>query len=212
MYLGQFHFQGIINMHVSNPTHDNAVYLQTRVVKAYSNIPQVSFYNDGIPSLEFKSQTIYKYNSEQVRGNTDFSSTANLRLYVNTSLTSPFTSFQSEIVLYDSLNFFQSIPVQLYVYPDVNGSGGTSFTAQVCGSISSFNPTTGAIECGKTCDCSFGASNISANCPQPPQPLFSFPNRNLQSTYLPGTRINTTASLLQMGAEAFLQSHIALYG
>jgi len=205
-------FQGIINMHVSNPTQDNAVALQTRVVQAYSNIPQVSFYNNGVPSLQFNSQTIYKYNSEVVRGNTAFSSTANLKLYVNTSETSAFTSFQSEIVLYDGLNFFQSIPIQLYVYPDFAGSGGSSFSAQVCGNISNFDPTTGAIQCAETCDCSFGSSSVAANCPQPDDPLFSFPSRFLHSTFLPGTQLLTTESLRAMGAEALLRSHIALYG
>jgi len=204
-------FQGIINLNVSNPTHDNASELQTRLVSAFSNIPQVSFYNDGDIKMEFNSKTIYKYKSEEVRDNPFFSSTANLQLYVNTSNTSAFTSFLSEIVLYDGLNFFQSIPVTLIVYPDANGSGGTSFSAQVCGKISSFVPETGAIVCAETCDCSFGSSSVAANCPQGDLD-FVWPKRRLEAVNLPGSRVLTTASLLSMGAAALLQSHIDLYG
>jgi hypothetical protein len=204
-------FTGIINLLVSNPIHDNADNQQTRVVSAFSNIPQVSFYNGGQVSTEFVSQTIYKYDSEIVRGSSVFSSTANLQLYVNTSNTSAFTSFQSEIILYDGLYFFQSIPVQLYVYPDPIGSGGTSFTAQVCGNIARFDPTTGAIVCSQTCDCTFGASSLSQNCPEGPN-QFTWPTRTLQSQELGGTSLLTTESLRAMGAAALLQSHISLYG
>jgi len=203
-------FTGFINLLVSNPIHDNASNQQTRIVNAFSDLPQVSFYNDGNISTEFVSQTIYKYNSEDVRG-PQYSSTANLRLFVNTSNTSPFTSFQSEIVLYDGLFFFQSIPVQLYVYPDATGTGGTSLTAQVCGNIASFNATTGAIVCSQTCDCTFGASSASQNCPSTITE-FAWSDHVLLGPRLGGTSVLTTETLRLMGASALLQSHIDLYG
>lgn len=203
-------FTGIINLLVRNPTPENSSLLQTRVVKAYSDIPQVSFYNDGAISMIYASKTIYKYDSEAKRG-PQFSSTANLQLYVNTSHTSPFTSFQSQILLEDDLNFTQSIAIQLYVYPDTYGSGGSSFSAQVCGNIASFNNLTGAIVCSQTCDCTFGASSVSQNCPET-QPLFIFPERQLIGDELIGTGTITTESLILMGASALLQSHIDLYG
>lgn len=203
-------FSGFINLLVSNPTHDNALAFLTRTVNAYSNIQQVQFWNDGVPSLQFASQTIWKYKAEDVLGSA-YSSTANLKLYVNTSNTSPWTSFQSEIVLYDEDQFFQSIQVQLYVYPDAAGAGGTSFSAQVCGNISSFNPTTGAIVCSQTCDCEFGASSLSQNCPDIAS--FPFKDRIQLSNTLTGKTVLSAESIRSIGAaQSLLKAHVQLYG
>ena len=203
-------YTGFINLLVSNPTHDNALAFLTRTVNAYSNIAQIQFWNDGTPSLQFNSQTIWKYKAEEVIGS-QYSSTANLKLYVNTSNTSPWTSFQSEIVLYDEDKFFQSIQVQLYIYPDAAGAGGTSFSAQVCGNISSFNPNTGAIVCSQTCDCDFGASSLSQNCPDVPS--FTFKDRIQLSNTLSGRTVLDAETIRSFGAaHSLLKAHVSLYG
>jgi hypothetical protein len=157
-------YSGLIHITVTNPEVDISSLFPIKSLSGYSNLaPLVSFINGTASQSTFSTVPIYKYSYSTYPSSVPGPDFAVLSLSLNTNGMSPWTSFQSEINLFDNNQNFQQIVLQIYVYPDGQGSGGTqTIEPLACGEVT-FNTTTGKIDCVAPCDCSFGSNTNYCN-------------------------------------------------
>ena len=158
-------FSDTIHLTVTNPENDISQQVQSKTLFAVSNLsPLVGFNSNSSISAIFGPEVLYKYSFSVYSGTPATTDSIVLSITVDTTGMSPFTSFQSEINLTDNSRNTQPIQVQVNVYPDAAGTGGSNTVqAFACGEVD-FNPTTGLIECLLPCDCSFGANSTTSPC------------------------------------------------
>jgi hypothetical protein len=159
-------FSDTIHITVTNPQTDISSLLASKTMFAFSNlVPLVSFNSNSSQTSSFGPSLLYKYSYSDYSGSTLTEDTIVLSVTVDTTDMSPFTSYQSEINLTDNSRNTQQIQVQVYVYPDAVGTGGTSTTVLplACGEVS-FNPATGLLSCTVPCDCTFGSNSTQGAC------------------------------------------------
>lgn len=159
-------FSDTIHITVTNPETDISQLLASKTMFAFSNlVPLISFRSNTIQTSSIGPSLLYKYSYSEYSGSTLTEDKLVLSVTVDTRGMSPFTSYQSEINLSDNSRNSQQIQVQVYVYPDAVGTGGTSTTVLpfACGEVT-FNPTTGLLNCTVPCDCTFGSNSTQGAC------------------------------------------------
>lgn len=159
-------FSDTIHITVTNPEQDISSLLASKTLFAFSNlVPLVSFQSSTSQSSSFGPEILYKYSFSDYSGSTATVDTLVLSVTIDTTGMSPFTSFQSEINLTDNSRNTQQIQVQVYVYPDAVGTGGTTTSVSpfACGEVE-FNPATGLLDCLLPCDCTFGSNSTAGAC------------------------------------------------
>lgn len=153
-------YSGIIHVTVTNPELDISSYFPIRSLSGYSNMsPLISFVNGTNSESTYSTKPLYKYSYSSYPASSPGADYLVLSLSLNTNNMSPWTSFQSEINLFDQNKNFQQIYLQVYLYPDALGAGSTqTIEPLACGEVT-FNSVTGKIDCVKPCDCSFGSNS-----------------------------------------------------
>ena len=159
-------FSDTVHITVTNPEVDISAVLASKTLFGFSNlVPLVSFNSNSSQTSTFGPEVLYKYSYSSYSGSTLTLDSIVLSVTIDTTGMSPFTSFQSEINLTDNSQNTQQIQVQVYVYPEAVGTGGTTTAVQpfACGEVE-FNAATGLLECTVPCDCTFGSNSTQGAC------------------------------------------------